>query len=290
MCNICNEEINQKYLNNQKISHIYLKKNEVGNPVSCYKCSYCNSRLRTRTFKKILHENIHKKESCIINSSPIIERNIISKYLNIEKHIDYHIQRGDPNCETGVDISKPIKTTRKYKYFIASCVFDYILDLKSVFKNISDILEDDGKIIFWISPYRLNNYYFEPKLNGINALSYEKYAVNDNSETGITDCLFSIPWIKETLENMNFELKIYNEQDILSCLNDRWFIASKNTNKIEFLDKFTNLEISREKTRFLDHDNERILLLNGKNIIYESKNFGTTWKTYTLKHRKQLYN
>ena len=227
-CNICNDNIHQKYINNiNKINHIYLKENEIGNPASCYKCSFCNSRLRLRTLKKILHNVINEKESCIICSSPIQERKFVSKYLNIEKHIDYHIQRGDPTCEIGVDISKPIKTDKKYKYLLATCVFDYIIDLKSAFKNISDILENNGKIIFWISPYRLSEEYFEPKLKGTNALSHEKYAVKGNSETGINDCLFSIPWIEETLKNIGFELKIYNEQDILTDLNDRWFIACK---------------------------------------------------------------
>ena len=124
MCNICNENIYEKYTNNLKINHIYLKENEIGTPVSCYKCSYCNSRLRIRTLKKILGKTIIKKESCIINSSPLQERELVSNYLNIEKHIDYHIQRGDLTCEVGVDISKPINTNKKYKYFIATCVFD----------------------------------------------------------------------------------------------------------------------------------------------------------------------
>jgi len=82
---------------------------------------------------------------------------------------------------------------------------------------------------------------------------------------------------------MNFEVQIYNEPDILSHINCRWFIASKKNNKIEFLDKFTNLETSIKKPVFLDHDKAHILLFGfNSTIIYESKDFGTTWRTYNL--------
>lgn len=223
MCNICNEKIHQKYINDLQINHIYLKDNELGNPADCYKCSYCNSRLRIRILPKLLHQTINKKESCIVCSMTTQETKIISKYLNIEKHIDLYCQRGDPNCEIGIDISKPIKTPKKYKYFIAIGVFHYILDMKSVLKNISDILDDNGQIIFWDTKGSIKyDKYFEPTI--INIFDQEN---NFKPDKGVYYVDFSYSWLEETLNKLGFDLKCYTLTDCLTNFEDNYFIASK---------------------------------------------------------------
>ena len=229
MCNVCNEDIHRKYMAGLRINHIYVESTYTRG--ARYTCPYCSTRLRDRTLKRLLGKTITQREDCIVNSANPHERNVVSTYLNIAKHIDYHIQRGDPICEIGVDISKPIKTDRKYKYFIAACVFDYIVDLESVFSRISDILEDDGKIIFWISPYRLSSEYFEPRVTATNALSHE--FVNTEKipgQDGFDSCMFSVPWIKNTLEKLHFDFKIHTQVDILTSMTDDWFIAQKLPN------------------------------------------------------------
>ena len=151
------------------------------------------------------------------------ERKIILPYLNIEKHIDLYTQRKDPNCEIGVDISKPIKTPKKYKYFIAIGVFHYILDMKSVLKNISDILDDNGKIIFWIPKFSYENKeYLEPTIQ--YTFDQEK---NFKPDKGVYYINFSYSWLEETLNKLGFDLKCYTLTDCLTNFEDNYFIASK---------------------------------------------------------------
>ena len=225
MCNLCNEKIHQKYINDQKINHIFLDDEFKKHGEDNYPCQYCNSNLRVRLFRKFLDKNIEKKnKSCIVCSMSSRERKIILPYLNIEKHIDLYIQRSDPNCEIGVDISKPIKTPRKYKYFIAIGVFEYILNLKDVFKNISDILEDGGKIIFWIPKWSYENKeYLEPTLNYM--FDQEN---NFKPDKGIGEFIFSYSWLEETLNKLGFNLKCDTLTDCLTDFKDNFFIASKN--------------------------------------------------------------
>ena len=218
MCNLCNKEIHEKYVRNLKINSLFIKDN-IYDKID-YRCSNCNSVLRDRILQKILHNNIHERDSVFGCSINVRQTRIISKYLNIERNVDLYERA---NCESNVDITKPIKTDKKYKYFITIGVFELIYELENTFKNIYDILENDGKLIFWIPKWSYENKeYLEITIK--KTFDQEK---NFKPDKGICEVMFSYSWLEETLNKLGFDLKCYTLTDCLTDFEDNYFIASK---------------------------------------------------------------
>ena len=102
--------------------------------------------------------------------------------------------------------------------------------MDKTFKNVSDILDEKGKCIFWISSYRLDKFnYFEPKITGTSKRS-NTHTVGYKSEIKSAPVyMYSIPWMKEKANEIGHVLDMEYIKDPLREANELWFVLTKKS-------------------------------------------------------------
>lgn len=237
-CNRCNNITRDKYNNNNKINNIEYKDKWMNDWE--YLCPDCDSRIKLRIFNKYIETNYQIQsglKAYVISGAD--EINIVKQYFDLEFQTCYFENERRANCIDGVDISKDIPTDKKFDICIAICVLDFIPEIEKVFKNIYNILNDKGKFIFYIMPYRISNSIAPNnpnrkianvdafKITSNNALNHEKYAPQVNGITNIPNVIFNIEYIKKRAIECGFEFKLVEIEDCLCSSIQKLFVLTK---------------------------------------------------------------
>ena len=200
-----------------------------------YLCPVCDSRARVRTLRALwpqlaLARGDTRSGKALLVSTAKGERRMFAERFQSVLHVSLQGDHGDPDCVTGVDITRmPTIASGEYAFAYACAVLDYIPKVHRAFEEVHRVLEPGGTFLFFIQPWRLVRRNITVEVVGTNALSYEDYeVVNEKGESGIPDCRFGIFWLFDQMIATGFTPDLHSVYDPFGHMLMPWFEARKS--------------------------------------------------------------
>src|SRR5262249_50604246 len=135
-------------------------------------------------------------------------------------HISLHGDFGDASCIVGVDLRDLSRfPDRRFTYFFAIYVLDYIPEALQAFKEVHRVLKRGGSAIFNLMPARVGDFAQPMTIRNRNALRHEAYAPTlADGTTGIPDCRFDRRSLLNWMVEAGFDPDHFFIKDHLSHL------------------------------------------------------------------------
>jgi len=191
-------------------------------------CTACQARGRTRALATLLTRSaplIRSNAPTLVASADEHQLPIYRRHFAKLTHISLHGHFGDPSCITGVDLRDLSRfPDRRFAYFFAICVLDYIPEAQQVFKEVHRVLQRGGSALFNLMPVRVGDFARPLTIHGRNALKHEAYAPTlEDGTTGIPDCRFDRQSLLNWMAEAGFKADHFYIKDHLSDLRFGFF-------------------------------------------------------------------
>lgn len=191
-------------------------------------CSVCQARGRTRALATLLTRSaplIRSNAPTLVASADEHQLPVYRRHFTNLTHVSLHGDFGDPSCIVGVDLRDLSRfPDRRFTYFFAVCVLDYIPEALQVFREVHRVLKRGGSAIFNLMPVRVGDFDQPVTVRNCNALKHEAYSPTlADGTTGIPDCRFDRRSLLNWMAEAGFKADHFFIKDHLSDLRFGFF-------------------------------------------------------------------